>query len=83
MQFFAGNRLVEAKEIRFDAGLVEAIFDTDAFNSMLDEQYRGTGEVQTFDGDVAAQMLVIDEISLQGNLKIVRFTPADQPRRVH
>jgi hypothetical protein len=83
MQFFAGNRLIEAEEIRFDADCVEAIFDSEAFNSVLDEQYRGNGEVQTFDGDVAAQTLVIDEISLQGDLKIVRFTPADQPRKLH
>lgn len=83
MQFFAGNRLIEAEEIRFDAGILEASFSAEAFNSMLDAQYRGTGEVLTFNGSVAAQTLVIDEISLQGNLKIVRFAPAAQARVLH
>ena len=83
MQFLAGNRLIEAEEVWIEPGLVEATFGTEAFNSVLDEQYSGTGEVLTFNGDVAHQTLVIDEISLHGNLKIVRFTHAAKPRMTH
>ncbi|GEM_PF-6393026 len=86
MQFLAGNRLIEAEEIRpaREGGKegLEAVFGAEALKSVIDEQYCGSGVVQTFQGSVAQEQMVIDEISLQGGQSVVRFSPI-APRVLH
>ncbi|WP_376872611.1 hypothetical protein [Albirhodobacter sp. R86504] len=86
MQFLAGNRLIEAEEIRFAPEgapeALEAVFGAEAFKSVLDEQYCGSGEVQAYEGCVAQGRMLIDEITLQGGQSVVRLTPVAS-RTVH